>query len=246
MPVLIAGEDDTIITGQNGIAIAGNVATTNSDTQEFDFYINIMKALLWQYNDAPALQSIVTNKQKWLICNHTKFWNDWINNVFNLTTADDFGLSVWSIILDLPLYVNEGATPAGVLSFGFSANNGNFNNSNFGNLNGQTVNLPTATKRIALQLRYFQLVSSGTVPEINRFLKFLFGNMGTSFLVDNHNMTQQYIFFFPLTWDLQYLFNNFDILPRPAGVKSTYRDGTQNTFGFSAARLNFGNGNFGG
>lgn len=245
MAILIAGENGTIITGENGIAIAGDEVTSNNDIQLFDFSIDLTKALLWQYNDAQNLQSIIASKQAWLDANHADFWSGWIANVFNLNTANDFGLSVWSIILDLPLFVNEGATPAGTISFGFGSSNGNFGNSNFGNLNGRTINLPTETKRIALQLRYFQLCCSGTVPEINRFLKWVFRNYGSAYLIDNHDMTQQYVFLFSLTWDLKYLFNNFDILPRPAGVANVYRDGTKNTFGFGPLRLGFGQGNFG-
>ena len=72
-----------------------------------------------------------------------------------------------------------------------------------------------------LQLRAFQINSSGTVPEINRFLKFVFAPWGTGYLQDNGNMTQEFIFNFPITWDLQFVFE-LDLLPRPAGVSSTY------------------------
>jgi hypothetical protein len=246
VPVLIAGEDGTIITGEDGIGIAGDIVTSNADIQKLHLGINVTRAILWQYNNAPNLQSLVNSKQTWLDANYEDFWNDWIANVFTLMTANEFGLDVWSIILDLPLFVNEGATPSGVLSFGFGPDNGNFGNSNFGNLNGVTVNFSATTQRIALLLRYFQLCSSGTVPEINRFMNYVFSAYGKVFLVDNHDMTQIYVFLFPLTFELQYLFNNFDLLARPAGVKSTYRDGTINSFGFGPLRLGFGQGNFGG
>jgi uncharacterized protein DUF2612 len=241
----ISGEDGVIIAGESGIAIAGDVATSNNDQQVFNFSVNLLAALLWQYTSAVNLQSILQQKQQWYDENQTAFWEDWITNVFNLTTANEFGLDVWSVILNFPLFNNQGARPATVLSFGFGSSNGNFGNSNFGSLSGTTINLPLETKRIALQLRYFQLCSSGTVPEINRFMNFVFQNYGKVYLVDFYNMTQQYVFLFPLDWSLKYLFDNFDILPRPAGVLSGYRDGTVNTFGFGPLRLGFGQGNFG-
>lgn len=149
------------------------------------------------------------------------FWEQWIQNVFNLQTANEFGLEVWSIILKFPLFIN--IMPSVNNAFwGFGANRANFTQGNFALVNGGSVVLPLATNRLALQLRYFQLCNSGTVPEINRFLKFVFQPWGTAYLKDNLNMTQTYHFNFPITWDLQFLFDNFDLLPRPAGVKSSY------------------------
>jgi len=52
-------------------------------------------------------------------------------------------------------------------------------------------------------------------------------------------MTQSYIFNFPVTADLAYLFNNFDILPRPAGVGSQWIDNTEEFFGFNNFNYNF-------
>ena len=88
-----------------------------------------------------------------------------------------------------------------------------------------------------LQFRYFQLCSSGTVPEINRFLAYLFGGPNKAWLIDQQNMSQTYIFNFPVSWELAYVFNNLDILPRPAGVGSAWLDATLEYFGFDSAHL---------
>lgn len=243
LPV-ISGENGTIVTGENNVQIAGDVVTSNFDIQQLDFSVNLLIALLWQYNNATKLRSIITSKQDWYDENQQQFWIDWITNVFDLATANEFGLSVWAIILDLPLFVAEQPTPSDVLSFGFDAGSGQFDQSTFGSQSGETNELPLETKRIALQLRYFQICSSGTVPEINRFMNYLFADYGKVVLVDNHNMSQQYVFFFALTWDLQYLFNNFDILPRPAGVNTTFRSSTTLSWGFDAGSGQFDQSNF--
>ena len=94
------------------------------DIKEFNFSVNLLAALLWQYNNAANLQSILQSKQDWYDINQKEFWENWITNVFNLDTADEFGLAVWAIILDLPLFVSSGATPTSVLSFGFDAGSG--------------------------------------------------------------------------------------------------------------------------
>ena len=40
---------------------------------------------------------------------------------------------------------------------------------------------------------------------------------GPAWLIDYGDMNQRYVFDFPLTSDLRYLFDNYDVLPRPAG-----------------------------
>lgn len=216
-----------------------------ADIQNIDFSVNILRALLWQYNKAETLQALVQSKQDWDDENQKEFWENWIRDVFDLRTANTFGLRVWSIILELPLFVNDPPPPVDKPTWGFGGFRYNFRGANFTNRNGSSVNLPLETKRLALRLRYFQITSSGTVPETNRMLAYLFGEMGGAHLNDGHNMTQEYFFNFQLPWYTKYLFDNFDVLPRPAGVGSSYRDSSQNYWGFGQYRLNFGRGNFG-
>jgi len=239
-------ETGQILTTESGqeLLLDGSPTDTevaSSTIQAFDFSVDLLKAILWQYDDAANLQSLLAFKNQWYITNQTAYWQNWLTDVFNLQTANQFGLIVWSIILGLPLYTN--ITNTGPL-FGFDNQTGfNFDNSNFAQ--GNTYQLPLETQRIALQLRYFQLTSSGTVPETNRMLAYVFRNHGSAWLLDYHNMTQAYIFDFPVTYDLQYLFNNYDILPRPAGVSSTWVDATLTYFGFATGDYNFDNGIFG-
>lgn len=212
--------------------------------QQFDFSVDLLKALLWQYNNAPNLQELINEKQAWYELNQTEFWQNWLTDVFDLRTANDFGLSVWSIILNQPLFINlnPGATP----SWGFGAFHTNFSRGNFSNATNQNnqLRLDTDTARRLLQLRYFQLTSSGTVPEVNRMLKYVFGDLGLAFLNDNHDMTQFYTFMFPLSTELTFIFDNFDILPRPAGVGSRYEILAEEPWAFDETRQNFDNGNF--
>ena len=225
---------------------------TATPIQQLDYSVNLLQALLWQYNTATNLQGLVQQKQTWYTTNQTQFWENWYTDVFDLNTANQFGLIVWSIILNFPLYVNTLPSSSSAPTFGF--NNSfftNFDQGNFQSTTGNSYQLPIATQRLALQLRYFQLCSSGTVPEINRFLNYVFnlynGSVaGKVFLEDNYDMTQTYHFLFTIPNDLLYLFENYDILPRPAGVQNKIVDDTVNTWGFGPYQLNFNRGNFGG
>ncbi len=208
--------------------------------QPFDPSVNLSQSLLWQYNDAVNLQALIEDKQSWYNLNQSQFWTDWYRDVFDLRTANLFGLSVWSIILGQPIVFNNVQDPDRP-TWGFEQYHLNFTNGNFVNSNSTYVLRPE-TARILLQLRYFQLTSSGTVPETNRMLKYVFKNLGQAYLIDNNDMTQTYFFLFVLPSDLVFIFNNYDVLPRPAGVLSSYEVVTENPWGFET-RENFDNGN---
>jgi len=197
-----------------------------TDTIEtFDYKINVLTSLLWQYNKAANLEALVSFKNDWLEDFNQKFWEMWFINVFDLQTANLFGLNVWSIILNLPLYVPLGP-PVVSDYFGFNEippinTYVNFTNGNFAP--GSLPPLLTEEEqRIALRLRYYQCVTRGAVTEVNLFLNFVFGSLGGCWMIDNFDMTITYEFGFHVsTALLQVIQNNF-LLPKPAGVAISY------------------------
>lgn len=238
-------EGGDIITTEGGSGLLVEQATQNGDIQTFDFSVDLLRAIIWEYTSATNLQGLLEDKNAWYQQNQTEFWNQWIQNVFDLSTANDFGLAVWAKILNQSIYLNNGPDPVSKPTWGFGIYYQNFNNGNFSSLDGNTYQLPTETARLLLQLRYFQLISSGTVPETNRMLKYIFANYGPVYLQDSLDMTQRYVFMFSIPSQLLLLLNNFDVLPRPAGVESSYYQGTIEYFGFGAYHANLNNGNFG-
>jgi hypothetical protein len=212
-------------------------------TYDLDLSIDTLQALLWQYNDAEKLQAIIRKKQAWLDANHQDFWRDWIRDVFDLRTANDFGLTVWSIILGIRA-VTE-LPPTDKANFGFGSFNLNFNNGNFGQIGSKATFLSTEQKRLLIRMRYFQMISRCTVPEINRFLSVLFRDYGKAYVLDMNDMSYiVYVFSFLPTSDVQFLLDNFDILPRPATVGIKYLLNIRPVFGFGSYNQNFNNGTF--
>lgn len=211
--------------------------------QQFDFSINLLSSLLWQHDGAPKLRAIVEAEQSWMTEHQEKFWADWYRDVFDLRTANDFGLSVWAIILDLPLLVlveGSGNRPV----FGFDPYNLNYNNGNFGRDFDAALSLTTEQRRLALRLRYYQLVSRGTIPETNAFLAELFGNEGSVYVLDGLDMTATYVFTYAPNPNVLYVLTQFDLLPRPAGVEVNIRVNPADSFGFAPYYQNYENGNF--
>lgn len=349
--------------------------------QDFDFSVDILNALIWRDNQAVNLQSLLNGKAAWYEQNHEDFWSDWLTNVFNLDTANEFGLAVWAQILGLPLtlivapnpgpqfgfgpkellsdaadahgtwtqtggavitagqtdpnsgtygvkvdlsaggtkkvsMVPVGTIPAGrvtltfqaklvsgtqgtiasdingttlgnwpaltsawqtvtltgtlgasqttfnlisstastavvevfnpLLSAGVQTTNGrlNFNNGNFGAAQSG-VGLTLDQKRLLLKLQYFKLTTRCTVPEVNARLKALLGKYGSVYILDGNNMQYTtYVFGFVPNSALQFVLENFDVLPRPAAVGVKYIVSTRPSFGFGSSNQNFNNGTF--
>lgn len=214
-----------------------------SQIQALDFSVDLMRALLWQYNDAARLEALVRQKQTWYDANQSAFWSDWVADVFDLRTANDFGLSVWAIILDIPLVVASAVDPSDKPIWGFGQYRENFTNGNFAAISSSA--LSTEQKRLVLRLRYFQLVNDGAVTEINAFFAYLFAPLGPAYVKDGYDMRARYVFGFPMSSALEVVLTEFDLLPRPAGVKVDYvilvdADG----WGFGRYHENFTNGNF--
>src|SRR5271170_3537397 len=84
-----------------------NYGDSSMNIELFDYSVNLLQAILWQYNTAENLQSLLNQKQTWYDVNQEQFWTDWYNNVFNLQTCNDFGLAVWSYILNIPLFLQS-------------------------------------------------------------------------------------------------------------------------------------------
>ncbi len=216
--------------------------------QEFDYSIDLLRSLLWRHNEAVNLQALIQNKNNALDDLNKDFWESWVEDIFNLDTANRFGLSVWSIILNIPLSIAPETPANNNGNFGFGQYRKNFNNGNFTDAVNDII-LSLEQARIVLKLRYYQLVARGTIPECTKIVTDVFGDLGTVTAFDNYNMTMAYVFAFEIPAPLRLILNKYDLLPRPSGVKVIYNEIPNNkpngNFGFGSNRINFNNSNFG-
>lgn len=197
--------------------------------QQFNNSIDVTQSLLWQYNNATNIIQLINNKQNFITNNYENFWNDWYTDVFNLTTANSFGLCVWSQILGLPFLV--GIAPENSNIWGFNQleggtippnSNKNFGWGSFSALNDAIV-INIEQQRSLLLLRYFQLQSRGSIVEINQYLNYLTTNFTfpACTVTDGLNMTMTYTFSAALTPPFYQAISTLNVLPKPAGVSLT-------------------------
>lgn len=218
-----------------------------SQVQALDTSVDLLQALLWQHDSAEKLVRLARLKAQWYEKNQSEFWSNWVRDVFNIDTANQFGLAVWGRILDVPMQVTS-APDVGKAAFGFGTAHRNFNRGNFANKNSNTVGLTVEQQRLIIRLRYFKLTARGTVPETNRFLKRLFEDEGQGrvYVTDPYDMTYVTYFFEQApNSQIQYILDHYDLLPRPATLGIKYQIQPRPSFGFGVSHLNFGNGNFG-
>jgi hypothetical protein len=217
-----------------------------TNVQQFDSSTNILPALIWEYDSSPALASLVTNKQAWITANQQRFWEDWYTDVFNLLTANDFGLSVWSIILGIPLYIPADPDPPDAPIFGFNFfttgttlenNYTNFSYGNFSSINDVTF-LSTEEQRLILRMKYYQITSNASITNVNAYLNELFSNpalpfSGTVWLLDGLDMSITVVFSASIPSNVIQVIEDLDLIPRSAGVLINYVEFNPTPFGFN-------------
>lgn len=214
-------------------------------TELTDLNVDLTRAILWQYENAEKLKALVLDEQRWTNENVSDFWARWYRDVFNLETANEFGMSVWARILDVPLSF---AAPSsrGKAAFGFGANHLNFGNGNFARDRETELGLTLDQSRLVLRMRYYQLTTRPTVTRINEVLKRLFGDQGDVFVFDPLDMSWVVYFFnFEPDSNLRLILEKFDLLPRPSTLGVKWQVQIRPAFGFGPNHLNFENGSFG-
>lgn len=207
----------------------------NKGIHNIDFNINLLRTVLWQWENDDAAVSLAQYDQKYAD-DYTQFWIDFYHNIFDIRTANQFGLIIWARILGLPLTLkNEAAGDV----WGFGTDDENFDNAPFITETGTSVTYGTA--RILLLLRRYSLELSPTIPNINFIIKEVFGQ-DAGYVVDRPSgipMTMHYHFSISLPLELEDAFNTMDILPRPAGVLLTWGTVPRDHFGFETNHDSF-------
>jgi len=187
--------------------------------KEFNFNLELMRFLFWEYQDS-NVDALLQYQQDAMNQLTGQFFDDWITDVFNIDTCNDFGISFWAIVLDVPLLLEVDIGDE-KLAWGFGLNRANFAPpSNFG-INASGVALLTRyQKRSILKMKYLKMIGTGNPWDFNSTSSTLVGDLGTMWMKNNEDHTIDYcVDFEPPTW-LVYTYANFDIFPTPYGTEA--------------------------
>lgn len=162
----------------------------------FRFEESLIQNIIWQYDNSPNLKSLISAKEAYYDKNLTEFWHKIVDDFLNIQTATDWGLNLWGKILKTKRIYS---------------------------INGKNITISTELYRRLILGKLQMLKMTGTVPEINRYLNFVFkieeGANLHSYVFDNNDMTIQYVLNFEPTEEELALIYAREILPTPAGVQ---------------------------
>ncbi len=180
---------------------------------EINSSMDLLRNIIWQYDGSEEIQTLMQKKEEWYNKAHTEFWNNWFTDVFDLRTANDFGLSVWALILGVNLFIPE----------------------------CPNVVLATEQKRLVCRLRYYQLITRCTIPEVNGIMMDMFAtDSGKAYALDPNDMSSiMYVFTEQPASAVALILTKYDLLPRPATVGLKFRVIRYIPFGFGQYYQNF-------
>lgn len=165
--------------------------------------------------------------------------------VWNVETAQGFGLDVWGRIVNVSRELRVTDNP---LYFGFSQQTGAypFNEQPFyvGETTSSVYRLGDDAYRRLILTKALANISATSAPSLNRLLQNLFPGRGRCYVNDLGNMQMRYTFEFYLEpWEIAVLTQS-GALPRPAGVGAILLQTEMPTFGFAIDSAPFGQGTF--
>ena len=190
----------------------------------FTFNTNLINNVIWQYENAENLKSLIQSKEDWYTENLNNFWQGIIDDFLNINTADDWGLSLWGQILKVNRVYN---------------------------VNGADTTLSTDLYRRLILGKLQFIRSDGTAPVINKYLNFIFSPYVTdtayaATVRDNLDMSIVYVLNFEPTDEELALIYSRTFFPTPAGVQDkVYLMPQSSIFGFYGTGFQpFGQGTF--
>lgn len=198
--------------------------------------INVEQTIISQYGNSATITQLIRNMNDYV--DPRSNFDDFYNFVWNVETAQGFGLDIWGRIVNVS---RELTIPDAPLYFGFKdALPGSypFNEQPF--YDGR----PSATRVYRLgDDAYRQLILIKALANIvttnaastNQLLQNLFAGRGRCYVNDLGSMQLRYTFEFALT-DYEFaIMTQSGVLPRPAGVGASIISTATPVFGFSEA-----------
>ncbi|NNS07350.1 DUF2612 domain-containing protein [Erwinia sp. JH02] len=207
------------------------------------------ETILTQYSASKRILAIIDTFNQAI--NLDDFTDEFIEEVWDITTCGTYGLDVWGKIVNVSRYIQADIETN---SFGFyEADEGDINNypSPFndepfyaGIQETETVRLADDAYRTLVLAKAFSNISIATISEINRFLTMLFKGRGKAFCVDYGDMRMGFVCEFALVPYEEAILKNYEVLPVPQGVLITTRQLVPPYFGFAEDAYPFNDGTF--
>lgn len=187
-----------------------------------------------QYGNSPTIQQLVANLK--LYFDSESAVNEFYDKIWNIETANAFGLDIWGNIVGIGRYITAESTSK---FFGFQTTNNSFAPFDQAPFYDEkramtTYRLGDEAYRKLIMVKAMANIVRPNAPTINRMLQYLFDGK-RCYVLDLGGMAMRYVFAFYLQpYEKTIVYS--DVLPRPAGVRVEIVEIPKpNIFGFSEA-----------
>lgn len=206
--------------GTNAIGAFGIGRSPVGTIPAFDWW----KTVLSQYANSPRLVAILQAYFETL--DQTQNFDDFYDLIWNVLTAQGYGLDVWGRIVAINRVLRLRTGPK---YFGFDEGYPDyepFNTAPFYSGQKTTDNylLSDDGFRVLILAKAYANICDDSIPSINRLLNMLFGGSGRCYVIDNLNMTMTYKFDFKLNPFQRAILEQSGVMPKPTGVSYTIED----------------------
>lgn len=186
-----------------------------------------------QYAASPVIQRLVVDRNSYF---PTDWHDQFYDVVWNVDTAEGFGLDIWGRIV----VINRDVRVPAEDYFGFSAEPQTwsaFSEDSFygGPTSTDIYRLEDNAYRVLILAKALANITKTNAPALNGALQNLFSGRGRAWVNDLGDMTMRFVFEFELApWEFAVLTSG-GVLPRPAGVGVKLAQVPLETFGFAEA-----------
>lgn len=205
----------------------------------------VARTIISQYANSPTLVQLANNMDDYI--NPDTDFDAFYNFVWNVETAQGFGLDIWGRIVDIGRLLT---VPGDVTYLGYeeALDWQPFNQAPFftGEQATQTYRLADDAYRKLILVKALANISDCTSPSLNRLLSNLFAGRGRCYVSDTGNMAFRYMFEFELEPYEIAILTQSGAIPKPAAVlANVLQVDLPTTFGFNEAMMQpFGSGVF--
>lgn len=200
------------------------------------------KTVFKQFSNSATLLAILDDFDQWV--DLTKFSADFLLNVWDISTAQGFGLDIWGRILGRSRYIQIAQTPGNNLGFNINAAPGTqwkpWNQAPFyGGQAAGTVSFPLsdAYYRKLLFVKAAANIAASNCPSINALMRLMFGDRGRCYVGYDIAAPMHIGYHFEFTpTPVEQSIIESGLFPQPAGTIAHYIYGAPSgRFGFATA-----------
>lgn len=174
--------------------------------------------IISQFSNSDVLTTLITNFAQYI--DPTQNVDDFFDFIWNVDTAQGYGLDVWGRIVGVSRTIEVPSTQS---YFGFeempdAGSTFPFDIFFSGSIGTNNFQLSDSAFRVLIFAKALANISDGSIPSINQLLLNLFPNRGDCYVTDGEDMTMTYTFEFGLSAVELVIVQQSGVLPKPVGV----------------------------